>query len=120
MRLPFSVYSRSDDGQPIRQAALLNDDPIIVMQLRDGSALVVESGAEFQRNVGLYGIALVIGFLSLLITGLMVWASVAYARPLSRLAQASLNFVDAVNTSSPLEPLPEKAKHRMRFASMRQ
>lgn len=104
---PFSVYSRSDDGQPIRQAALLTDDLIIVMQLRDGSALVVESGAEFQRNVGLYGIALVIGFLSLLITGLMVWASVAYARPLSRLAQASQNFVDAVNTSSPLEPLPE-------------
>lgn len=104
---PFSVYSRSDDGEPIQQAALLTDDLIIVMQLRDGSALVVESGAEFQRNVGLYGIALVIGFLSLLITGLMVWASVAYARPLSRLAQASQNFVDAVNTSSPLEPLPE-------------
>ncbi|MEO0715124.1 MAG: ATP-binding protein, partial [Pseudomonadota bacterium] len=69
--------------------------------------LAVESSAEFQRNVGLYGIALVIGFLSLLITGLMIWASFTYARPLSRLAQASQNFVDAVNTSSPLEPLPE-------------
>lgn len=104
---PFSVYSRSKGGQPDPRAALLTDDLIIVLQLRDGSALVVESGAEFQRNVGLYGMALVIGFLSLLITGLMVWASFTYARPLSHLAQASQNFVNAVNTSSPLEPLPE-------------
>ncbi|MEL6474360.1 MAG: ATP-binding protein [Pseudomonadota bacterium] len=104
---PFSVYSRSDGGQAGQRAALLTDDLIIVIRLRDGSALAVESSAEFQRNVGLYGIALVIGFLSLLITGLMIWASFTYARPLSRLAQASQNFVDAVNTSSPLEPLPE-------------
>ena len=104
---PFSVYSRSDGGRAGHRAALLTDDLIIVIRLRDGSALVVESSAEFQRNVGLYGIALVIGFLSLLITGLMIWASFTYARPLSRLAQASQNFVDAVNTSSPLEPLPE-------------
>ncbi|MEL6241293.1 MAG: ATP-binding protein [Pseudomonadota bacterium] len=104
---PFSVYSRSDRGQTGQRAALLTDDLIIVIRLRDGSALAVESSAEFQRNVGLYGIALVIGFLSLLITGLMIWASFTYARPLSRLAQASQNFVDAVNTSSPLEPLPE-------------
>ena len=104
---PFSVYSRTQDAWGIRRSALLFDDLIIVMQLRDGSALVVESNAAFQRNVGLYGIGLVIGFLSLLITGLMVWASVTYGRPLSRLAQASQNFVDAVNTSSPLELLPE-------------
>ncbi|MEL6801636.1 MAG: ATP-binding protein [Pseudomonadota bacterium] len=104
---PFSVYSRSDAGQPVRRMALLTDDLIIVIALRDGSALVVESGLVFQRNVGLYGIALVIGFLSLLVIGLMVWASLTYARPLSRLAQASQNFVDAVNTSSTLEPLPE-------------
>ncbi|MEL7461488.1 MAG: ATP-binding protein [Pseudomonadota bacterium] len=104
---PFSVYSRSEAGGPERRMALLTDDLIIVIGLGDGSALVVESGLEFQRNVGLYGIALVIGFLSLLITGLMVWASLTYARPLSRLAQASQNFVDAVNTSSALEPLPE-------------
>ncbi len=104
---PFSVYSRSFDGRQVRRSTFLNDDLIIVMQLRDGSALVVESDAEFQRSVGLYGIGLVIGFLSLLITGLMVWGSVTYARPLSLLAQASQNFVNAVNTSSPLEPLPE-------------
>ncbi|MEO1605511.1 MAG: hypothetical protein AAFU34_09350, partial [Pseudomonadota bacterium] len=72
---PFSVYSRSDEGQAGQRAALLTDDLIIVIRLRDGSALAVESSAEFQRNVGLYGIALVIGFLSLLITGLMIWAS---------------------------------------------
>lgn len=104
---PFSVYSRANEGRLVRQSALLTDDLIIVMQLRDGSALLVESNVQFQRNVGLYGIALVIGFLSLLITGLMVWGSVTYARPLSRLAHASQNFVDAVNASSPLEPLPE-------------
>lgn len=104
---PFSVYGRASEGRQVRRSALLTDDLIIVMQLRDGSALVVESNVEFQRNVGLYGIALVIGFLSLLITGLMVWGSLTYARPLSRLAQASQNFVDAVNTSSSLEPLPE-------------
>ncbi|MEO0751069.1 MAG: ATP-binding protein [Pseudomonadota bacterium] len=104
---PFSVYSRSHDGRSNQRTALLTDDLIIVIRLSDGTALVVESSAEFQRSVGLYGIGLVVGFLSLFITGLMVWASLTYARPLSRLAQASQNFVDAVNTSSPLEPLPE-------------
>ncbi|MEO0668238.1 MAG: hypothetical protein AAFZ99_10025 [Pseudomonadota bacterium] len=82
---PFSVYSRANEGRLVRRSALLTDDLILVIHLRDGSALVVESKGQFQRNVGLYGIALVIGFLSLLITGLMVWGSVTYARPLSRL-----------------------------------
>lgn len=115
---PFSVYSRSDGVQSEQRAALLTDDLIIVIRLRDGTALVVESSAEFQRNVGLYGVGLIIGFLSLLITGLMIWASFTYARPLSRLAQASQNFVDAVNTSSPLEPLPETGPKPVRDLAM--
>lgn len=104
---PFSVFIRSAGSQPVQRIAMLTDDLIVVIKLQDGSALVVESGAEFQRSLGLYGISLVIGFLSLLVVGLMIWASLTYARPLSRLAHASQNFVSAVNTSSPLEPLPE-------------
>lgn len=104
---PFSVYSRSRLGRSAQSTALLTDDLIIVIRLQDGSALVVESGTAFQRNVALYAIGVLIGFLSLLITGLMVWGSLTYARPLSRLAQAAQEFVDTPKTSSPPDPLPE-------------
>ena len=104
---PFSVYKRNQQRSWLGWNATLADDLIIVMQLSDGSALIVESGSDFRRLVGLYGIAVIVGFLSLVLIGLMIWASVTYARPLSRLAKASQNFVDAVNSAAPLELLPE-------------
>ena len=51
--------------------------------------------------------ALVFGFVSLVLIGLMTWASLSYARPLGRLAHASKGYVEGANETSGLGQLPE-------------
>lgn len=104
---PFSVYERTRGGIWDWQTATLADDLIIVVRLADGAGLVIESGAEFRRLVSLYGLAIVVGLLSLMLIGLMTWASLSYAGPLNRLAVASKRFVEAASAASAIEPLPE-------------
>ena len=104
---PFSVYQRSGPLPRMWNRATLRDDLIIVMRLEDGSGLVVQSGEQFRRLMGFYGVALVFGVVSLVLIGLMTWASLAYAAPLGRLARASKGFVEGADTSRGLGPLPE-------------
>jgi signal transduction histidine kinase len=104
---PFSVYKRTHGGIWDWSTATLADDLIIVVRLADGAGLVIENGAAFRRLVSLYGVALIVGLLSLVLIGLMTWASLSYARPLNRLAMASKQFVAAASAAAPVEPLPE-------------
>lgn len=104
---PFSVYKRTSGGIWDWSRATLADDLIIVVRLADGAGLVIENGAEFRRLVSLYGVAFIVGLLSLVLIGLMTWASLTYARPLNRLAIASKQFVTAASAAAPVEPLPE-------------
>lgn len=104
---PFSVYRRNEPAGRLWNSATLRDDLIIVMRLNDGSGLVVQSGEQFRRLMSVYGVALVVGVVSLVLIGLMTWASLAYAAPLGRLANASKAFVEGADTSRGLGPLPE-------------
>lgn len=103
----FSVYLRVEKGFWFWRSAALTDDLIIVMRLADGSGLVVETGATFRRAVALYAIALIVALAGVVLIGLMIWASLSYARPLGRLADASQHFVEQVKVNPELDPLPE-------------
>ncbi len=104
---PFSVYRRSGDGTGLLRRATLRDELIIVIRLADGSGLVVSNGEEYRRLVASYGVTFAVGTLSVILIGLMTWASLSYARPLEQLARASRSFVEVANTKARLEPLPE-------------
>lgn len=111
---PFSVYKRVDSNDWPWPVATLAHDLIIVMRLSDGSGLVVENGEQFRRMIGIYGVAFVVGVLSLVLVGLMMWASLSYAGPLGRLAHASNNFVKAAYSDDGLTPLPENGPKPVR------
>lgn len=111
---PFSVYQRGEVRRGLLRPAKLSDDIIIVMRLTDGTGLVVSSGEDYRRLVGSYGVSLVIGILSVVLIGLMTWASLSYARPLEHLARASRTFVEGANNTARLEPLPEAGPRPVR------
>lgn len=111
---PFSVYQRGDAHTGLLRRATLSDDIIIVMRLADGTGLIVSSGEDYRRLVGSYGVTLVVGVLSVVLIGLMTWASLSYARPLEHLARASHSFVERANTAARLEPLPETGPRPVR------
>lgn len=111
---PFSVYQRGGRVHGVLRRATLSDDIIIVMRLADGTGLIVSSGEEYRRLVGLYGVTLVVGVLSLVLIGLMTWASLSYARPLEHLARASRRFVETANTAARITPLPETGPRPVR------
>ncbi|MBV0913810.1 ATP-binding protein [Anianabacter salinae] len=104
---PFSVYKRGGVRTNFLSRATLSDDIIIVMRLADGTGLIVSSGEEYRRLVGSYSVTLAVGILSVVLIGLMAWASLSYARPLEHLARASRTFVESANNAARLEPLPE-------------
>lgn len=111
---PFSVYQRAGARTGVLRPTTLSDDIIIVMRLADGTGLIVSSGEEYQRLVGSYGVALVVGVLSVVLIGLMTWASLSYARPLEHLARASRSFVERANAAARPEPLPETGPRPVR------
>jgi len=111
---PFSVYQRGGARTGLLRPTTLSDDIIIVMRLADGTGLIVSSGEEYRRLVGSYGVTLVIGVLSVVLIGLMTWASLSYARPLEHLARASRSFVESANTAARFEPLPETGPRPVR------
>jgi two-component system osmolarity sensor histidine kinase EnvZ len=111
---PFSVYLRGSDRTGFLRRATLSDDIIIVMRLADGTGLIVSSGEDYRRLVGSYGVTLVVGILSVVLIGLMTWASLSYARPLELLARASRSFVERATNAARLEPLPETGPRPVR------
>lgn len=111
---PFSVYQRGAAPTGLLRRATLSNDIIIVMRLADGTGLVVSSGADYQRLVGTYGVTLAVGILSVVLIGLMTWASLSYARPLEHLARASRNFVESTDAAGRPAPLPETGPRPVR------
>jgi two-component system osmolarity sensor histidine kinase EnvZ len=111
---PFSVYQRGSVRTGLLRSATLSDDIIIVMRLADGTGLIVTSGEEYRRLVGSYGVTLLVGVLSVVLIGLMTWASLSYARPLEHLASASRTFVESANNAARVEPLPETGPRPVR------
>lgn len=103
----FSVYLRDQSPWSVLRRAKLTDDLIVVMRLADGSGLVVEAGESFRRVLGVFGISIVFSAASLVLIGLMAWASVSYARPLARLAAASETVAERIDAGVDVEPLPE-------------
>lgn len=111
---PFSVYQRSEGRPGLLRRAKLSDDIIIVMRLADGTGLTISSGEDYRRLVGSYSVTLFVGILSVILIGLMTWASLSYARPLEHLARASRTFVESANNAARLEPLPETGPRPVR------
>lgn len=112
---PFSVYQRDGGVRTgLLRPATLSDDIIIVIRLADGTGLIVSSSEDYRRLVGAYGVTLVVGVLSVVLIGLMTWASLSYARPLEHLARASRSFVESANTAARFEPLPENGPRPVR------
>ncbi|ETX26747.1 hypothetical protein RISW2_19475 [Roseivivax isoporae LMG 25204] len=111
---PFSVFHRNGLRTGLLRPTTLSDDIIIVMRLADGAGLVVSGGDEYRRLVGSYGVTLAVGVLSVVLIGLMTWASLSYARPLEQLARASRTFVERANTAAGLQPLPETGPRPVR------
>lgn len=111
---PFSVYQRGEIRRGFLRPTTLSDDIIIVMRLADGTGLIVSSGEEYRRLVASYGITLAVGILSVVLIGLMTWASLSYARPLEHLARASRSFVERANAAGRIEPLPETGPRPVR------
>lgn len=111
---PFSVYQRGGARTGFLRPTTLSDDIIIVMRLADGTGLVVSSGEDYRRLVGSYGVTLAVGILSVVLIGLMTWASLSYARPLEHLARAARSFVEGANTAARVEPLPETGPRPVR------
>ncbi|MEL6978244.1 MAG: HAMP domain-containing sensor histidine kinase [Pseudomonadota bacterium] len=103
----FSIYARDEPRWGLLRRAHLTDDLIIVMRLADGSGLVVEAGASFRRAVGVYGLAIAFSVASMVLIGLMAWASLSYARPLARLAAASETFAERIDAGDDVDALPE-------------
>ena len=111
---PFSVYKRGSPPAGLPRRASLSDDIIIVMRLADGTGLIVSSSEDFRRLVGSYGVTLIVGVLSVVLIGLMTWATVSYARPLEHLARASRTFVESASSAARLQPLPETGPRPVR------
>lgn len=109
---PFSVYLRREDTMRTRalRRARIVDDLIVVMRLADGSGLLVEAGAAYRRRIALDVIGYVVGVVGLGLIGLMTWASLSYARPLGRLAEASERFAETLDGA----PLAERGPRPVR------